>query len=143
MDILVPLFWVIVIIVWLISALAKKQAGTSQGEPPREGEGYRKPEEALARFLRSLSGEEEIKATPPPFEPLVERVVPPPSLPESEPRVERVTSPRVEEPVFKVEPQGRREEISSSLLGTLDISAIRRGIILSEILGPPRGERPF
>lgn len=142
MDILVPLFWVIVIIIWIVSALAKKQAGTSQGEPPTGEGGYRKPEEAIERFLRRLSGEEEIKVVPP-FEPIVERVAPPPPPPEPEPTVERVTPPKVEEPVYKVEPLERREEIRSPLLGTLDISTIRQGIILSEILGPPRGEKPL
>ena len=139
MDILVPLFWVILIIIWIISALAKKQAGTSQGEPPTGKEDYRKPEEALERFLRRLSGEEEIKVVPP-FEPIVEGMTSPS---EPEPMAEIVTPPKVEEPVYKVEPLEGREEIRSTLLGTLDVSAIRRGIILSEILGPPRAERPL
>ena len=30
------LFWVILIIIWIVSALVKKQAKTSQGEPPTE-----------------------------------------------------------------------------------------------------------
>ena len=139
MDILVPLFWVIVIVIWIISALAKKQAGTSQeGEqPPMEGEGYRKPEEALERFLRRLSGEEEIKVVPP----SVKKATPPP------PRIEeeRVAPPQVkaEEPAYKMKPPEKREEVSSPLPSTLDISTIRQGIILSEILGPPRAKRPL
>ena len=137
MDILVPLFWVVVIVIWIISALARKQPGTSpEGEQPlAEGEGYRKPEEALERFLRRLSGEEEIKVTPR----SVEKATPPP------PRIEeeRVVPPQAKEPAYKMKPPEKREKISFPLPGTLDISTIRQGIILSEILGPPRAQRPL
>ncbi|NOX96925.1 MAG: hypothetical protein GXO98_02480, partial [Nitrospirae bacterium] len=139
MNFLVPLFWVIVIIFWIISALAKKQAGTSQegGESSGE-EGYRKPEEAIERFLRRLSGEEEIKV-PPPFEPLIEREVSP-----SQPRMEMVTPPHPKEPVCKAtKPPEKKEKSKLCLPGTLDLSTVRQGIILSEILGPPRAERPL
>lgn len=139
MDILVPLFWIIMIIIWVVSALARKQARTPPEEPPAEGEGYRKPEEAIANFLRRLSGEEELKVAPP-FEPIVEEAPPPP---EPEPTVERVAPPRIKEPVDKVEPWKMREEGRVPLLGTLDAPTIRQGIILFEVLGPPRAERPL
>lgn len=139
MNLLDAFFWVVVII-WIILSLAKKQVRISQGDPPAEEEGYRKPEEAMARFLRSLAGEEEIKVTPP-FEPIVEEALPPP---EPQPRMEETASPKLEEPIYeKVELPERREEACSPILGTLDISTARQGIILSEILGPPRAERPL
>ncbi len=139
MDILVPLFWVVVIIIWIVSALARKQPGTSpEGEQPlAKGEGYRKPEEALERFLRRLSGEEEIRVAPL----NLERETPlPPRIEE-----ERVAPPQVkaEEPVYKMKLPEKKEEMRLPLPGTLDIPTIRQGIILSEILGPPRAERPL
>ncbi len=138
MNILVPIFWAIVIVVWIVSALTKKQASSPPpGEAPMGEEGYRKPEEALERFLRRMTGEEEIKATPP-FEPIVEREVSP-----SPPEVAIVAPPQPEEPFYEVKVPERKEKIRSCLPGLLDRSTVRRGIILSEILGPPRAEKPL
>lgn len=138
MNILILLFWAVVIVIWIVSTLTKKQASSPPGEAPKGEEGYRKPEEALERFLRRMTGEEEEMQATPPFEPRVEREVPPP-----QPQVKMVAPPRPEEPLCKVEPAERKEKIKSCLPGLLDRSTVRQGIILAEILGPPRAERPL
>ena len=143
MDTLTPLIWIIVIVIWIVSALAKKQAGTTshqEGPPPEEGV-YRKPEEAIERFLRRLSGDEEIKIIP--SESTVEKAVSPPPL-----REEMVAPSQIEEveeePVREAEPEPRRKKIRRAPSPYApDLSTIRQGIILSEILGPPRAKKPL
>jgi len=110
MNFLVPLFWVIIIIFWIVSALAKKQAETSQEGESSGEEGYRKPEEAIEGFLRRISGEEEKKVSPP-FEPLVEREVPPSQL-----QMEMVTSHQPKEPVCKATKPPEKKEKSKLCL---------------------------
>ncbi len=137
MNILVLLFWAVVIVIWIVSTLAKKPASSPPGEARGGEEGYRKPEEALERFLRRMTGEEEMKAAPP-FEPIVEREASP-----SPPEVEIVVPPQPEEPFCEVKMPERKEKIKLCMPGILDRSTVRQGIILSEILGPPRAERPL
>jgi len=84
-----------------------------------------------------MTGEEEIKATPP-FEPIVEREVSPP-----QPQVETVAPLPPEDPLCEMKPAQRKEKNEPCLSGLLDRSTVRRGIILSEILGPPRAEKPL
>ncbi len=142
MDILSTIFWVIVITIWIISALARKRAGTSPEEqPPAEGEGHRRPEEALENFLRRISGEEEIQIVPP----MAKRAIPPsPWIEEKEVVLPQVkTRAKVEEPVYEIKLPEKKEAVRSPLPGILNISTIRQGIILSEILGPPRAQRPL
>ncbi len=140
MDSLIPLLWLIFIVIWIISALAKKRVGVEGQKYEEEEEGSPSPpprhEETLERFLRRLAGEEEKpKAVPPPeIKPIVETV-------------ETLPPPEVEEPPLRVKippaPSEMREEISGPILELVDLETLRQGVILAEILGPPRAERPF
>ena len=135
-----PFIPLIFIVFWIISALAKKRTMVEREEGEEE-EGISPdvlppPEATLEGFLRRLAGEEEKpKAVPPPeIRPVVETAeVPPP--------------PEVEEPPLRVEipsaPLERREEIARPILESADLETLRQGIILAEILGPPRAQRPL
>ena len=189
-----PLIPLIFILLWIISALAKKRTmvereegeeedGTSPSLPP--------PEETLERFLRRLAGEEEKPKAVPPSEPEIRPVVetvevpPPPEVEEPPFRAEISPAPFPLEPNFRRSPvhkhslpterhfskskcvtdtfssssvgepdenwrsaevgleKEKEEEITRPILESADLGTFRQGIILAEILGPPRAQRPL
>ncbi|MCK4436478.1 hypothetical protein KAU86_00855 [bacterium] len=139
-----PLIPLIFIVLWIISALAKKQAGV-EGQKYEEEDGTSpslppRPEETLEGFLRRLAGEEEKPKAVllPEIKPVAETVkVPPPPKVEEPPL--RVKTPPVPFPLEKE----KREEIRRPIPESADLETLRQGIILAEILGPPRARRPL
>jgi hypothetical protein len=164
------IFWILVGLVWFISAIAKKRQmgkGSIPGKripsKPAGGEVYQAPEEELARFLKMFTGEEETIPAQEPQPALipaeVEEIEAEEPLPiEPEPREPTLVPAEFEEiealeplPVEPVEIEGMRtpEEpskhkkfVSLPALSRLSISDLQRGIVLSEILTPPRAMRP-
>ena len=142
MDSLAPLLWIIFIVIWIVSALTKKRADVeSEGYEEEEGispDSPPPPQEALERFLRRLAGEEEKPKIPPPAEikPVVEtvEVAPPPEVEEPPLRAKIPPAP------FPLEKE-KKEGIGGPILESADLETLRQGIILAEILGPPRAEQ--
>lgn len=135
----IPIFPIIMLIIWIVTSLVKKKAGVvNREESQSEEKEHNKPEETIERFFRKITGEEEIKiAPPPPFKPLTETVNTAPAT---------YYQPKMEETTFKVTPaikKGKKKEVPVPLLGKLDIPSVRRGIVLAEVLGPPRSEKPL
>jgi hypothetical protein len=139
------IFWILVGLVWFISAIAKKRQmgkGSIPGKRtlPKSGEGevYQAPEEEMARFLKMFTGEEEpIPAQEP--EPAfvhseVEEIQAEEPLPVEPVEIEEISIPE--------EPSKPREAAFLPALSRLSISDLQRGIVLSEILMPPRAMRP-
>jgi len=130
MENLVLIFWVIIILLSIISSIAKKKT------PKKEGSEEEK--QVLERLLGVFSDEEQPQPViPAPVKVKVSR--PPEPAPPLQP-----PSP----------PQPRRRPVVTSkdiiageekrlLEKEMGIDLIRQGIVLSEVLGPPRAEKPF
>ena len=135
------IFWIIVGIIWIISVIAKKRgietkppAGRRITGKPDGGDVYEAPENELSRFLRMVSGE------------VIEEKKPEPLVLSSETGISEAVS--VPETVFrekpmKVKPQIPASEISLLAFTGMSMDEVRKGIVLSEILGPPRAMRPY
>ena len=126
MEHLELIFWIIVIILAIISSLARKK--TSK----KEEEGV------LEQLLKDFSHEEQ-SVTPTTQARATPRQAPEPSPPPPQ-------SPPEERPHYR--PSVRPRDITverqqEELLEAVDLDLIRQGIVLSEILGPPRAENPF
>ena len=164
------IFWILVGLVWFISAIAKKRQMGKDSIPgkrvppkPAGGEVYQAPQEELARFLKMFTGEEEAVPAQEP-EPVlipaeVEEIETEEPLPiEPEPREPALLPTEFEgiealeplvEPVemegmeIPEEPSKHKKFVSLPALSRLSISDLQRGIVLSEILTPPRAMRPY
>ncbi|MFB0527785.1 MAG: hypothetical protein ACETVT_02780 [bacterium] len=141
------IFWVILALIWLISgSLLRKRARREKERLPKEGEAYAEPEEEtggmfpeeeVRKVFEVLQGEgESIPASEQP--PIVMPRVEEPELFEP---IEGEEVPKIEfvaRPVVPTIPE--MEELEIELR---DLETLGRGILLSEILGPPRAKRPF
>ncbi len=154
------IFWIIVGIIWLISVIAKKRgmetkppAGRSITKKPDGGEVYKAPEDELSRFLKMISGEViEEKPEPKPGSSEIPEAAkeikpvyaePEPLVLSSETGIAKAVSVHAPETVFKVKPQIPADEISLSAFTGMSMDEVRKGIVLSEILGQPRAMKPY
>jgi len=141
------IFWVILALIWLISgSLLRKRARRERERLHKEEEAYTKPEEEtggmfpeeeVREVFELWKGEEKgisVSEQPP-------IILPPVEEPEVTETVEVKEVPEVEvrtPPVL--EPSPEVEEVEIELR---DLETLGRGILISEILGPPRAKRPF
>lgn len=141
------IFWVVLALVWLISgSLLRKRSRREKERLQEQREAYAEPEEEtvemfpeeeLSEVFKVLRGEEKgIPVSeqppiilPPVEEPEVTETIEVRKLPEREIRIPLVFEPSSE---------GEEEEIELE-----DLETLRRGILISEILGPPRVRKPF
>jgi hypothetical protein len=141
------IFWVILALIWLISgSLLRKRARRERERLHKEGEAYTKPEEGtggmfveeeVREVFELWKGEEK---TVPVSEqpPIVLSPVKEPEVTET-PELEKVPEGEVAVPLF-LEPSPEAEELEIELK---DLGTLGQGILLSEILGPPRSKKPF
>lgn len=141
------IFWVVLALIWLISgSLLRKRSRKERERLQGEEEAYAKPEEETAgmfpeeeisEVFEVLRGEE--KGIPVSEQPPI--VLPPAEEPEVTETIEVKKLPEREikvPPVF--EPSPEEEELEIKLE---DLETLGRGILISEILGPPRAKKPF
>ncbi len=170
--IIVGIIWLISVIAKKRSMETKPPAGRDITGKPGGGDVYEASEDELSRFLRMISGEtvEEKRPKPEPGPSEIPEVVketkpvhvePAPVVFSSEsgiPEAVSVPAPEtvLQEKPVKVEPQTvpRRvetaeepregaDEISLSAFTGMSMGEVRKGIVLSEILGSPRAMRPY
>jgi len=141
------IFWVVLALIWLISgSLLRKRSRREKERLQEEGEAYAEPEEETA----GMASEEEVSEV---FElwkgeekSILVREQPPIVLPPvEEPEVtETIEVKKAEEREVRVppvlEPSSEVEELEIELE---DLETLGRGILISEILGPPRAKKPF
>jgi len=141
------IFWVILALIWLISgSLLRKRSRRERERLQKEGEVYTEPEqetggmfpeEEVSEIFEVLKSEE--KTIPISKKPPI--VLPPVEEPEV---TETIEVKKVDErevripPIFEPSSEGEEMEI-----GLEDLETLGRGILISEILGPPRAKRPF
>lgn len=141
------IFWVILALIWLISgSLLRKRSRRERDRLQKQGAAYTEPEEKkegvfaeeeVREVFELLKGEEETIPVseqppivlPPVEEPEVTETVEVKKLPERGVKVP---------PVLEPSPEGERPEIELE-----DLETLGQGILLAEILGPPRAKRPF
>jgi len=141
------IFWVVLALIWLIAgSLLRKRSRREKERLQEEGEAYAKPEEEtvgmfpeeeVSEVFEVLRGEEKgipVSGQPPVILPPVEE----PEVTET-PELEKVPEGEVAVPLF-LEPSAEAEELEIELE---DLETLGRGILISEILGPPRAKRPF
>lgn len=141
------IFWVILALIWLVSgSLIRRRSRKERERLKGEEEVYGKPEEEAAgrvveeelrEVFELLEGEEQgIPVSEPPSitlpsvkEPEVVETIEVKEVPEMEfvPRPVLPTIPEMEEPEIEL----------------TDLETVGRGILVSEILGPPRAKSPF
>jgi len=140
------IFWVILALIWLISgSLIRRRSRRERERIREEGEVYAKPEEELGRVA-----EEEVREI---FE-ILEREEQ--GIPVSEPP--SITLPSVKEPEVVETIEGKEvpvmefvpppalpmiPEMEELEIELTDVETLSRGILISEILGPPRAKKPF
>ncbi|MFQ5867730.1 MAG: hypothetical protein ACE5IT_07035 [bacterium] len=140
-------FWVILALIWLISgSLIRRRSRKKRERLQGEGEAYREPEEESAgmfpeeevsEVFEVLEGEE--KGIPVSEQPPI--ILPPVKEPETTETIELKEAPEMEvraRPVVRPSPE--MEELEIELR---DLETLGRGILVSEILGPPRAKKPF
>jgi len=141
------IFWVVLAIIWLISAsVLRRRSQRERGRIQAEGEAYTAPEaepmemveeEEAGEAWEGMEDEEKVVAIsqePSIVVPAIKEaeIVDMPELekfPEVEAKVRRV---------LKIRPQAKELEIE-----LVDLETLGRGILVSEILGPPRAKKPF
>ncbi len=141
------IFWIILALIWLISgSLIRKRARRERERLHREGEANTKPEEGtggmfpeeeVREVFELWKGEEKtvpVSEQPPIILPAVEE----PEVTETA-EVEKVPEREIAMPLF-LEPSPEAEELEIELK---DLETLGQGILLSEILGPPRSKKPF
>jgi len=141
------IFWVVLALIWLISgSLLRKRSRREKERLQEERKAYAEPEEETAgmfpeeeisEVFKVLRGEE--KGIPVSEQPPV--ILPPVEEPEVTETVEVKEMDEREiriPPIF--EPSPEEEEVEIELR---DLETLGRGILISEILGPPRAKRPF
>ena len=141
------IFWVVLALIWLISgSLLRKRSRREKERLQEEGDAYAEPEEEtvgmfpeeeISEVFEVLRGEE--KGIPVSEQPPI--ILPPVEEPEV---TETIEVKKVDEREIKVppvfEPSSEGEEMEIELE---DLETLGRGILISEILGPPRAKRPF
>ncbi|MCJ7645365.1 hypothetical protein MUO65_00425 [bacterium] len=140
------IFWVILALIWLISgSLIRRRSRRERERLQGEGEAYREPEEEtmgmvpeeVSEVLESLEVEE--KGVP--VSEQLPIIFPPVKEPEIAETIEVKEVPEMEVKVRPVlEPIPEMEELEIELT---DLETVGRGILISEILGPPRAKKPF
>jgi len=141
------IFWVVLALIWLISgSLLRKRSRREKERLQEEGEAYAEPEEEtggmfpeeeLSEVFEVLRGEE--KGIPVSEQPPV--ILPPVEEPEVTETMEVKKVPEREVRVPPIlEPSPEEEEMEIELE---DLETLGRGILISEILGPPRAKKPF
>lgn len=141
------IFWVVLALVWLISgSLLRKRSRREKERLQEQREAYAEPEEEtaemfpeeeLSEVFKVLRGEE--KGIPVSEQPPI--ILPPVEEPEVTETIGVKKLPKREIRVPPVlEPSSEVEELEIELE---DLEALGRGILISEILGPPRAKRPF
>lgn len=141
------IFWVVLALVWLISgSLLRKRSRREKERLQEQEEAYAKPEEEtvemfpeeeISEVFKVLRGEE--KGIPVSEQPSI--VLPQVEEPEVTETIEVKKLPEREirvPPVF--EPSSEVEELEIELE---DLETLGWGILISEILGPPRAKKPF
>ena len=155
------ILWLVFIAVWIIAAFAKKKRETAEGglaektgdegaegqEEGFPGEEYIEPQDELARFLRTIAG---IEGKPASAKESSEKKTAPGVVKKKTPEPVRgaplpVRAAPAKEVVFKEFSKPSREKSVSGMLYLegLDREKLRRGVVLSEVLGPPRAVRPY
>lgn len=140
------IFWVILAVIWLISgSLIRRRSRKERERLKGEEEVYGKPEEKTAgpaageevsEVFEVLEGEEEavpVSEQPPIILPSTEEEIIEPIEVKEVPKIELV-APTILPMIPEI------EELEMELT---DLETVRRGIIVSEILGPPRARKPF
>jgi len=141
------IFWVVLALVWLISgSLLRRRSRREKERLQKEGETYTEPEketagmfpeEEVSEVFEVLEGEE--KGIPVSEQPPI--ILPPVKEPEAVKSVEVREVPEMEvRAVPALPPSPEVEELEIELR---DLETLGRGILISEILGPPRAKRPF
>jgi hypothetical protein len=140
------IFWVILALIWLISgSLIRRRSRKERERLQGEGEAYREPEEEtmgtvpeeVSEVLESLEVEE--KGVP--VSEQLPIILPPVKEPEIAETIEVKEVPEMEVKVRPVlEPIPEMEELEIELT---DLETVGQGILISEILGPPRAKKPF
>ncbi|NIM03357.1 hypothetical protein GTN66_04305 [bacterium] len=141
------IFWVVLALIWLISGSLLRKRSRRERERLQKGKAaYGEPEEKKEEVF----AEEEVRSV---FElwkreeetiPVSEQppiVLPPVEEPQLFEPIEGKEVPRIEfmeRPVLPTSPE--EEELKIELD---DLETLGQGILLAEILGPPRAKRPF
>jgi len=141
------IFWLVLAIIWMVSAsLLRRRSQKERERIPEEGEFYTEPEAEPMEMAREeetgeawerIEGEEKVvtmSEEPPIIVPAVKKieVAEIPELEES-PEVQAEVPPLV----------ATRPEVKELEIELLDWETLGRGILVSEILGPPRAKKPF
>jgi len=141
------IFWVVLAIIWLISAsVLRRRSQRERGRIQAEGEAYTEPEaepmetveeEEASEAWEGMEGEEKVVTISEETSIIVPAVkkIEVAETPESEelPEVEAELPPLVD-----IRPDVEKLEIE-----LVDLETLGRGILISEILGPPRAKKPF
>jgi len=126
------IFWVILAIIWLISAsLLRRRSQRERGRIQAEGEAYTAPEAGPTEIVEEeKAGEAQLSITFPTVkEGEIVEIPEPQKLLEVEAKVP---------PFADIRPEVKKPEIE-----LVDLETVGRGIVISEILGPPRAKKPF
>ena len=164
-DVIRLVVFLLIGLIWIISALAKKrkmESGPPAGRDVGAGEIYKAPQDQLERFLKMVTGEvEEVRQ---PVRPIIEeREEARPEVPTVE-EEEEIPQPEIMTPA-EIEPEyipsegiegieGIQEieekevvekplRIERKLAIPSNLSELQRAIVLLEILGPPRTIKPY
>jgi hypothetical protein len=141
------IFWIILALIWLISgSLIRRRSRKERERLQGEGEAYREPEEETvgmfpeeegSEVFEVFKGEEEVT----PVSEQLPIILPPVKEPEIAETIEVKEVPEMEVKVPPaLEPIPEMEELEIELT---DLETVGRGILISEILGPPRAKKPF
>ena len=141
------IFWVVLAVIWLISgSLIRRRSRRERERFQMEREAYGKPEEETVEMFPEEEGSEvfevfkgEEEVTPVSEE--LPIILPPVKEPEIAETIEVKEVPEMEVKVRPVlEPIPEMEELEIELR---DLETLGQGILISEILGPPRAKKPF
>jgi len=141
------IFWVVLAIIWLISAsVLRRRSQRERGRIQAEGEAYTEPEaepmetveeEEASEAWEGMEGEEKVVTISEETSIIVPAVkkIEVAETPESEELLEvEAKAP----PLVDIRPDVKKLEIE-----LVDLETLGRGILISEILGPPRAKKPF
>jgi hypothetical protein len=144
------IFWLLIGIIWIISAFTKRRSMEKGPVGKREldtGDVYKAPEDDLKRFLKMISGESEETTPPagPPPQPVIEEKEDFEFQPEFEtpPEIEPEILPTEEVEEVIEEPLKIERKLHIPSVSQMTLSELQRAIVLAEILGPPRTTKPY